>query len=117
MDSYRAAGMAAVFLLVSGTAFGHGEETAAALGSVQFANSCNAAVQPKLLRGIAMLHSFWFSAAEETFQQVAAEDNQCVLAAWGFASILMAIPRDGAGPPAPQALRAQAAIDKGRQMT
>jgi tetratricopeptide (TPR) repeat protein len=86
------------------------------LGKVQFANSCSPAVQQKLLRGIAMLHSFWFSAAEETFQQVAAEDNRCVLAAWGFASILMANPLDGAGPPAKQAPRAQAAIDKGREM-
>jgi tetratricopeptide (TPR) repeat protein len=87
------------------------------LGNVQFANSCSPAVQQKLLRGIAMLHSFWFSAAEETFQQVGAEDNQCVLAAWGFASILMANPLDGAGPPAKQAPRAQAAIEKGRQMS
>src|SRR6266581_182635 len=86
------------------------------LGKVAFANSCSAGVQEKLLRGIAMLHSFWYSAAEETFQQVAAEDNQCVLAAWGFASILMTNPLAGQGASAAGAQRAQAAIDKGRQM-
>lgn len=87
------------------------------LGNVRFPNSCSPAVQDMLLRGIAMLHSFWFSGAEQAFQAVGAEDNQCLLAAWGFASILMANPLDGAGPPAHQAPRAQAAIDKGRKMT
>jgi hypothetical protein len=112
-------GMAALLALAAGNVIAHGEERPAsgtALGKVQFANSCSAAVQHKLLQGIAMLHSFWFSAAEETFQRVAAEDGQCVLAAWGFASILMANPLDGAGPPAKQAPRAQAAIDQGRKM-
>ena len=111
--------MAALLALTAGGAFAHGDEPrtgSLGLGKVQFANSCSPAVQEKLSRGIAMLHSFWFSAAEETFQQVADEDGKCVLAAWGFASILMANPLDGAGPPAKQAPRAQAAIDKGRQM-
>jgi hypothetical protein len=113
--------MAALLALAASAALAHDDDPAKnpsyqQLGEVHFANSCNPAVQQKLLRGIAMLHSFWFSAAEETFQQVAAEDSQCVLAAWGFASILMANPLDGAGPPAKQAPRAQEAIDKGRRM-
>jgi hypothetical protein len=29
------------------------------VGKIQFANSCSSAVQEKLLRGIAMLHSFY----------------------------------------------------------
>ena len=123
MNGNRLASRVAGLLLAlgAGGAAAHDDDAAKnasyqQLGKVQFANSCSRAVQQKLLRGIAMLHSFWFSAAEETFQQVAAEDPQCVLAAWGFASILMANPLDGAGPPAKQAPRAQAAIDKGRQM-
>jgi len=86
------------------------------LGKVRFANSCSPAVQAKLLRGIAMLHSFWYSAAEKTFEEVAGEDRSCAIAAWGFASILMSNPLAGSGASPKDAPRAQAAIDKGREM-
>lgn len=85
------------------------------LGSVKFQNSCSPKVQDKLTRGIAMLHSFWFPAAESTFQEVGAEDPSCAIAAWGFASILMYNPFVGVVPPK-DVERAQAAIAKGRQM-
>src|SRR5207245_2785894 len=55
-------------------------------------------------------------AAERAFGGVAAEDNSCAIAAWGFASILMSNPLGGIGAPPKNAPRAQAAIDKGRQM-
>src|SRR5437016_1675534 len=86
------------------------------LGKVEFQNSCSPAVQEKFLRGVAMLHSFWWSAAESTFEEVAAEDQSCAIAAWGFASILMSNPLAGSGASPKDAPRAQAAIDKGRQM-
>jgi len=38
---------------------GHGQ-----VGNVNFSNSCAAAVQADLARGVAMLHSFWFGAGE-----------------------------------------------------
>src|SRR4030095_3195871 len=60
--------------------------SAAALGRVKFENSCSPAVQEKGQRGVAMLHSFYYPAAEKAFEEVAAEDNNCVIAAWGFAS-------------------------------
>jgi tetratricopeptide (TPR) repeat protein len=63
-----------------------------------------------------MLHSFYYSAAEKAFEEVAAEDNSCAIAAWGFASILMSNPLQGIGASPKDAPRAQAAIDKGRQM-
>ena len=86
------------------------------LGKVDFPNSCTPAVQEKLLRGVAMLHSFWYSAARATFEQVAEEDPSCAIAAWGFASILMANPLAGSGAAPKDAPRAQAVIEKGRQM-
>ena len=86
------------------------------LGKVEFPNSCSPGVQEKLLRGMAMLHSFYYSAAEKAFEEVAAEDNSCAIAAWGFASILMSNPLQGIGASPKNAPRAQAAIDKGRQM-
>ena len=86
------------------------------LGRVEFPNSCSPAVQEKLLRGIAMLHSFYYSATQRAFEEVAADDNSCAIAAWGYASILMSNPLQGIGASAKGAEQAQAAIDKGRQM-
>jgi tetratricopeptide (TPR) repeat protein len=86
------------------------------LGKVEFPNSCSPAVQEKLLRGIAMLHSFYYSATQRAFEDVAAEDNSCAIAAWGYASILMSNPLQGIGASPKSAQQAQAAIDKGRQM-
>jgi tetratricopeptide (TPR) repeat protein len=47
---------------------------------------------------------------------VAAEDNSCAIAAWGFASILMSNPLQGIGASPKGAQQAQDAIDKGRKM-
>ena len=86
------------------------------LGKVEFPNSCSAAVQEKFLRGVAMLHSFYYSAAQKAFEEVAAEDNSCAIAAWGYASILMLNPLQGIGSSPENARLAQAAIDKGRKL-
>src|SRR4029078_2658131 len=86
------------------------------VGKIEFPNSCSPAVQEKLLRGIAMLHSFYYSAAQRAFEEVAAEDNSCAIAAWGYASILMSNPLQGIGASPKSAELAQAAIDKGRKM-
>ena len=86
------------------------------LGKVDFPNSCNPGVQEKFLRGVAMLHSFYYSAAQRAFEEVAAEDNSCTIAIWGYASILMSNPLQGIGASPKSAERAQAAIDKGRKI-
>ena len=59
------------------------------VGTVRFANSCSAAVQDDLAKGVAMVHSFWYSAGEQAFHDVLAKDPTCVIADWGIASILM----------------------------
>jgi tetratricopeptide (TPR) repeat protein len=91
-------------------------QQASTLGKVAFPNSCSPAVQEKLLRGIAMLHSFYYSATQRAFEEVVAEDNSCAIAAWGFASILMSNPLQGIGASPKGAQLAQQAIDKGRQI-
>src|SRR5258708_20707452 len=63
-----------------------------------------------------MLHSFYYSAAQKAFEELAAEDNSCAIAAWGYASILMSNPLAGQGASAKDGPRAQGAIDKGRLM-
>ena len=87
------------------------------LGKVSFSNSCSPKVQQKLQRGVAMLHSFWWPAGERTFEEVAAEDPNCVIAAWGFAAVQMSNPFAGTGATAEGAARARKAIEKGRQMS
>lgn len=73
-------------------------------------------MQEKFLRGMAMLHSFYYSAGQKAFEEVAAEDNSCAIAAWGYASILMLNPLQGIGSSPKNAQLAQAAIDKSREM-
>jgi tetratricopeptide (TPR) repeat protein len=108
-------------LVFAGAAFAHDDgdgsgRGAKQLGSVKFQNSCSAKVQAKVRQGVAMLHSFWWPAGQNTFQEIAAEDPNCAIAAWGFASILMYNPFAGGTTPAADVERAQGAIAKGRQM-
>jgi hypothetical protein len=86
------------------------------LGTVEFPNSCSPAVQEKFLRGVAMLHSFYYSAAQKAFEEVAAADTSCAIAAWGYASILMLNPLQGIGASSKNAQLARTAIDKVRKM-
>jgi hypothetical protein len=53
-------------------------------GTVKFANSCSAAVQPAFARGMALLHSFEFGPAIDAFNEVAAADPSCGIALWGI---------------------------------
>ena len=55
------------------------------LGKVSFPVSCAPAVQEQFERGVALLHSFAYSAAEKAFQRVAELDPQCAMAHWGMA--------------------------------
>src|SRR5690349_16866755 len=111
------AGIAAL-VLSSGAALSHDEHAhdehaghaAHGLGEVNFSNSCAPAVQADFGRGVAMLHSFWFSAGERTFGDVLAKDPACAIAAWGIASLLMSNPLNGVGPTPQAAEKAQAAI-------
>lgn len=70
---------------------------AASLGQVQFANSCKPEVQVRFLEGVALLHSFEFTEAEQVFGQVESDDPKCVIAAWGMA--LSKTERSGAHAP------------------
>src|SRR5450631_4079481 len=86
------------------------------LGKVSFPTSCDPKVQPAFERAVAMLHSFWYSAAEKSFRDVLREDPQCAIATWGIASILMSNPLAGQGASPKGAETAQAAIDDGRRI-
>jgi hypothetical protein len=55
------------------------------LGEVSFPISCKPEVQREFNRGVALLHSFAYVAAEEQFRTVAKDDPQCAMAHWGIA--------------------------------
>ncbi|MGH9505210.1 MAG: hypothetical protein ACRD20_20345 [Terriglobales bacterium] len=55
------------------------------LGEVSFPISCRPGVQEQFNRGIALLHSFAYAAAEEAFRGVAQQDPGCAIVHWGIA--------------------------------
>ncbi|CAN5701857.1 hypothetical protein BH23GEM6_BH23GEM6_18900 [soil metagenome] len=67
----------------------HGLPTSASewLGQVEFPLSCNQAAQQLFERGLALLHSFWWSEAGRTFAAVAEADPTCAMAYWGTALV------------------------------
>ena len=71
--------------LFAASAFAHDDDASQSvkkLGKVNFPSSCSPKVQQKVTRGVAMLHSFWWSQGEATFQEIANEDPNCAIAAW-----------------------------------
>src|SRR5208282_3606986 len=55
------------------------------LGKVNFPISCDPSVQPQFNAAVAMLHSFWYEKASDTFAAVAQNDPHCGMAYWGIA--------------------------------
>jgi hypothetical protein len=55
------------------------------LGKVNFSVSCDAALQPQFNSAVAMLHSFWYEKARDTFATIAQKDSSCGMADWGIA--------------------------------
>jgi tetratricopeptide (TPR) repeat protein len=55
------------------------------LGSVSFAVSCAPAVSAPFVRGVALLHDFWYQEAQRQFEQIANADPNCAMAHWGIA--------------------------------
>ncbi len=108
---------AALACWLTGASLAHEvEEGKGRLGKVAFANSCDAKVQGELQRAVAMLHSFWFSAGENAFRHVLADDPACGVATFGIAAILMNNPLAGQGAAPKAAESAQAAIEQGRRV-
>ncbi|HUI82634.1 MAG TPA: hypothetical protein VL240_00325, partial [Candidatus Binatia bacterium] len=93
----------------------HEHGVPAQLGTVSFPTSCSPAVQMEFERGVALLHSFAYSAAEASFQSVAAKDPHCAMAHWGIAMSYFhelwdpAIPSAGTG-------RGRQEIERARQI-
>ena len=55
------------------------------LGQVNFSSSCAAAAQPSIETGVALLHSFQYKQADQSFSDAVKRDPKCALAYWGKA--------------------------------
>jgi tetratricopeptide (TPR) repeat protein len=106
----------ATFVFIAALAAAIPAQSAEQLGKVNFPTSCDPAVQQQFESGVAMLHSFWYPAAEKTFRDVVAKDPSCAIARWGFASILMLNPLAGQGAAPKRAPLAQEAIEQARKI-
>lgn len=83
------------------------------LGKVVFPTSCDAKVQPRFERAVALLHSFSWQEGEKAFREVLEQDPSCAIATWGIASILIGN-TFAAGPTPEEAQKAKEAIARGR---
>ena len=63
----------------------HQRGTGEKLGAVHFATSCNGAAQNDMNRSVALLHSFDFSRAVDSFNAALGKDATCAIAYWGIA--------------------------------
>src|SRR5439155_23862522 len=85
------------------------------LGKVTFPTSCDAKVQAQFERGVAMLHSYWFTEARKVFDAVIQQDPKCAMAYWGLAVNYLG--NSLAAAPSPKdAAAAAEARDKGRAL-
>ncbi|RPI60432.1 MAG: hypothetical protein EHM50_07400, partial [Lysobacterales bacterium] len=86
----------------------HGEHAGASaekLGTVHFETSCAPAVASDFDRGVALLHSFEFRPAIESFELVLESDAHCAMAHWGIAMAYWGNPFGG--------VRSTAALEQG----
>lgn len=71
-------------LLLALTAFGSASAQEK-LGVVSFSTTCDPAVRESFDRAVALLHSFWYEAAEAAFLEIAERAPRCAMAYWGVA--------------------------------
>jgi tetratricopeptide (TPR) repeat protein len=83
------------------------------LGKVVFPTSCDAKVQPRFERAVALLHSFSWQEGEKAFREVLEDDPNCAIATWGIAAILIGN-TFATGPTPEEAQKAKEAIARGR---
>lgn len=119
MDSKRHVALTVALLVLASTASAqhesHGGAPPEKLGKVHFENSCSGAVQADFDRAVALLHSFWWSAAIDGFRGVIAKDTTCATAYWGIALSQRGNPFAG-GPSARIVQDGLATVERGKAL-
>jgi hypothetical protein len=78
-------GLCAAFVASSVAQHEHPAGDPGKLGKVKFPVSFDPRVQPQFSSAVAMLHSFWYEKASNTFASIAEKDPACGMAYWGIA--------------------------------
>jgi len=63
----------------------HHDLTEEEVGSVHFSTSCRTDLAENFNRAVALLHSFEYEQARQTFTEISRQDPQCAMAEWGVA--------------------------------
>jgi len=63
----------------------HHSVTEEEVGSVHFSTSCRADLATSFNRAVALLHSFQYEQARESFREISEKDPPCAMAHWGVA--------------------------------
>jgi tetratricopeptide (TPR) repeat protein len=113
MRSVRVFLLLNILVFLSGVVVTAQEKVPEKLGKVVFPTSCDAKVQPRFERAVALLHSFSWQEGEKAFREVLENDPNCAIATWGIASILIGN-TFGVGPTPEEAQKAKEAIARGR---
>ena len=79
----RLIGLIIIFTLTAG--FAQAMSPPGKLGTVSFPTSGTGQAQKHFLRGVAALHSFWYTEALDAFQQSTEADPQFAMGYWGTA--------------------------------
>ena len=78
-------GVCAAFVRTAVAQHEHPAGDPSKLGKVSFPVSCEPSVQSQFSSAVAMLHSFWYEKASDTFAAIAQKDPTCGMAYWGIA--------------------------------
>src|SRR5262245_11795191 len=113
MKSVRSFVLLTILTLLSAPVGIAQEKTTEQLGKVNFPVSCSPKAQEQFERGVAMLHSYWFTEGGKVFEAIVREEPSCVMAYWGLAVNLLGNSLVGP-PPAKDAQKAWEVLDKAK---
>src|SRR5262249_61202722 len=87
MKTVKLFAMLAIFALFSVATVPAQEKAPEKLGKVVFPTSCDAKVQPRFERAVALLHSFSWQEGGKEVREVFEDASNCEIATWMFAGL------------------------------
>src|SRR5919109_2807662 len=107
---------ALVTTILSAPAYQHQHDATEKFGTVNFSTSCAPAAQAPFARAMALLHSFEFGPAIDSYTAAAKADPSCAIAYWGIALSRWGNPFAAGIKPPPVLQAGREAIAKGREI-
>src|SRR5262245_9551006 len=113
MKSVRSFVLLTVLAFLSAPAGIAQEKATEQLGKVNFPVSCSPKTQEQFERGVAMLHSYWFTEGSKVYEAIERQERRCVMCYWGLAVNLLGNRLVGP-PPAKDAQKAWEVLNKAK---